>query len=104
MRCDAPPPDEHLSARAVGELDLRMTRLRKLVRIIEREVKAARLLASACALDDEVRDQREITQLDEIARHLEVDVVLADLVAQDLDPAASALEALVGPHDAHVRP
>ena len=52
----------------------------------------------------EVGDQREVTQLDQVARDLEVDVVLADLVAQDLDAPARALEALVGAHDADVRP
>src|SRR5262245_6573286 len=80
------------AARPVGQLHLGVARLGELVRIVERGVQTARLLAPARALDDEVRDQREVAQLDQVARDLEVDVVLADLVAQDLDPAAGALD------------
>src|SRR5678815_3090020 len=91
------------SPRAVGQLDLGVPRLRQLVGIVERHVEAARFLAASGALDDQVRDQRQVAELDQVARDLEVEVVLADLVAHDLDAAAGALDALVAPNDPDVR-
>ncbi|CAN5780107.1 hypothetical protein BH11MYX2_BH11MYX2_14670 [soil metagenome] len=48
------------AARAVGQLDLGVLRLRQLLGIIERVVEAARFLAAARALDDQVCDEREV--------------------------------------------
>ena len=58
------------------------------VGVVEGEVQAAALLAAARALDDQVRDQREVAQLEQVAGDREVPVVLADLLAEELDAAA----------------
>src|SRR5689334_21457957 len=85
------PRGVKLPAWAVGQLDLGVARFGELVGVIEREVHAAGFLAAAGALDDEVRHEREVAKLDQVTRDLEVDVVLADLVAEDLDATAGAL-------------
>src|SRR6478609_3878957 len=67
-------------------------------------MQPTRFFAPARALDDQMSSEREVAELDQVRGDLEVDVVLADLVAQDLDAAAGPFEALVRADDADVRP
>src|SRR5262249_32555519 len=72
---------------------------RVVLRVIDVVVKAAALGAAARALDDQVRAERDVAQLDEIARDRDVPVVVADLVAYQLDPARGALQAAIAADD-----
>jgi len=74
-----------------------VARLGQLVGIVERVVEAARFLAAARALDHEVRHEREVAELEEVAGDLEVEVVLADLVAKDLELITGLGERLGAP-------
>src|SRR5690606_10474755 len=72
--------------------------------VIEGVVQAAALLALLGGADDQLGHQGEVAQLDQVAADLVVAVVLVDLPHQHLDAVLRPLQALAGPHDAHVVP
>ena len=72
--------------------------------VIEVVVQAAALRSAARAFDDQVRDQRDVAQLDQVAVDGDVPVVIADLVANQLDAPGGPLQASIAAHDADVVP
>ena len=56
------------------------------------------------AVHNQPRHRRDIAQLQQVARHDEVPIILLDLLLQVGDALLRALQPLVGPHDAHVIP
>src|SRR5439155_13825246 len=101
----APGRGQHLDARAVLPPHHRVVRPGRVrARVIDRVVESAALAAAAGRDDDQLRHGRDVAQLDQVAGHDDVAVVLADLLLQERDARAGAGEAPVAAHDADVVP
>ena len=74
-----------------GRMDVALIR----IRVIQRKVQPAALLPQQRAVHDQARDRREIAQLEQIGRHLEVPVKLLDFLKQISQPRACTLEPFV---------
>src|ERR1700677_4765852 len=74
------------------------------LRIIEREVQPAALVAAQGAIDDQRRDQHEVAQLDQVASDLVIPIILLHFLAQTAQAARGALQAFRGADDANVIP
>ena len=74
------------------------------VRVVDRRVKPPALLALHRAPDDQLRHRADVAQFEQVARHLEVPVILRDLPLQQLDTVEGPRQPLVRPDDPHVVP
>jgi chromosome segregation protein len=74
------------------------------VGVVDRVVQPAALLPRERALDDELRDARDVAELEEVPRDEVLPVVLDDLLLQERDAARRARQALGRADDADVVP
>src|SRR5262249_59538756 len=74
------------------------------LRVIDRVVQAAALLAALRAGDDQLGDRGDVAQLGQVAGQQHVPVVLADLLLEERDALPCAREPPVAAHDADVVP
>src|SRR2546423_3569488 len=75
-----------------------------LLRIIERIMQPAALLAVERRINDQRRDRSQVAQLQQIHRHLKIPIKLTNLALQIAQPRAGPLQALIRAHNSDVIP
>ena len=77
---------------------------RKGLGVVAIEVQTPTFMPGHGAAYRQLRHRGQVAQLDQIAGHAEIAVVVGDLALEQFDTSQGTLQTLVGAHDAHVVP